>query len=42
MLALSHDAWLAIGLSFKVSLVATLARPDGRTFDQDPARYEEF
>jgi molybdate transport system permease protein len=25
MLALSHDAWLAIGLSFKVSLVATLA-----------------
>lgn len=22
--------------------IATLARPDGRTFDQDPARYEEF
>lgn len=22
--------------------LATLARPDGRTFDQDPARYEEF
>jgi diketogulonate reductase-like aldo/keto reductase len=22
--------------------IASLARPDGRTFDQDPARYEEF
>jgi diketogulonate reductase-like aldo/keto reductase len=22
--------------------IATLARPDGRTFDQDPARYKEF
>ena len=22
--------------------IATFARPDGRTFDQDPARYEEF
>ena len=22
--------------------IATLARPGGRTFDQDPARYEEF
>lgn len=22
--------------------IATLARPDGRTFDQDPARYEEY
>ncbi|ACS43703.1 aldo/keto reductase [Methylorubrum extorquens] len=25
-----------------MSRIATLARPDGRTFDQDPARYEEF
>jgi diketogulonate reductase-like aldo/keto reductase len=25
-----------------VDAIATLARPDGRTFDQDPARYEEF
>ncbi|GAA5235164.1 aldo/keto reductase [Verticiella sediminum] len=25
-----------------MATIATLARPDGRTFDQDPARYEEF
>lgn len=25
-----------------MSQIATLARPDGRTFDQDPAHYEEF
>lgn len=25
-----------------MAAIATLARPDGRTFDQDPARYEEF
>lgn len=25
-----------------MAIIATLARPDGRTFDQDPARYEEF
>lgn len=25
-----------------MTAIATLARPDGRTFDQDPARYEEF
>lgn len=25
-----------------MSRIATLARPDGRTFDQDPSRYEEF
>ena len=25
-----------------MAAVATLARPDGRTKDQDPARYEEF
>lgn len=26
----------------QMSAIASLARPDGRTFDQDPARYEEF
>ncbi len=25
-----------------MAAIATLARPDGRTFDQNPARYEEF
>ena len=25
-----------------MNVIATLARPDGRTSDQDPARYEEF
>ena len=25
-----------------VEIIATLARPDGRLADQDPARYEEF
>lgn len=25
-----------------MAVIATLSRPDGRTFDQDPARYEEF
>lgn len=25
-----------------MAAIATLARPNGRTFDQDPARYEEF
>lgn len=25
-----------------MNAIASLARPDGRTFDQDPARYEEF
>lgn len=25
-----------------MATIAALARPDGRTFDQDPARYEEF
>lgn len=25
-----------------IAAIATLARPDGRTYDQDPARYEEF
>lgn len=25
-----------------MAAIAALARPDGRTFDQDPARYEEF